>query len=1096
MPTPPRATAARPNPLDDLPADLRESYDQAARLVAERFSPATRRVWAGIGLELARGGSVRRSATLSYFQATPPLADGLSGRRFLAWARQGQRCTENSERTGAAFFQASPAALGALGPQRFATWMTMGHKLVRPSLAGDALAQRFFEVTPRLVQYGTFSDILLLDELLHLLDRQPLEMCIELLNYAVRLFVDVQGADRTAYLRVCRRIAHQHAQALRPFVATASALYTPLDEHDRGRFLHAMERLTQATEYALNSLFPEMARGLGPLVATHGAAPFAMLARIAERSSAAAREFLRNAATVAQRLTPAQMDAWCRAGEAILAARETSGIGYFQLQSHEAMESIAAMTPAIELFEVREVLRLYCQALMGKPVAVVSSERLADRSAHRSLADEIDWQGAVIFCPSRMELFPAKDANFDAYKVLATHQAARLEFGTIDFRFTGDGRLLGSLRAIIGDPLARSRGSYTEFEQFFDLCADRQLIRDLFMMAEDTRVDRRVLREYRGIRSAFRRVQQNAVERRPDPRALPLRQLAVELLVRHSLEADPLTEAPTTLAEPLRAAAGLLNLMADGSATVEYAAEAALRLYQLLDGLPDTAVDDAVTWMPLDLGSARYDAATEDLAQLAADFLRLNEEQRHAAADSVAAAPVAFRGDVAPELQQVLQKLRRTTQQMARWQQGDDQAVDLDLLSDAELLDLVEDYLGTSELFDAAAPVIEGEAGVSRFRSREEVVRFLRGHREGPSSAYVRGPQVGEEEEVVTSYDEWDYRTRAYRPNWCQVHQRRLKEGGSEFYEQTLGRYRWLVHKVRLQFEMLRPENYGRVKRLLDGEEIDLDAVVDAFVQRRAGQSSSEKLYSRNHKVDRSVAVALLVDLSVSTGEAIEAQEPRPVAADEPNVAAAAVRSEPKRVIDLERESMVVFIEALEQIGDAYGIYGFSSSGRDAVQFYTIKDMQEVFSDRVRRRVDTMTALHGTRMGPAIRHAVAKLEAAEAKTKVLILLSDGRPQDRDYGLLPWSPELLPRAMQGFNDYGFGSAAHRALMLDEKEYAIHDTKQALSEARTKGIKPFCISVDKQGRDYLRAMCGDIGYEVISEIQSLPRRLPALYRKLTT
>ena len=76
------------------------------------------------------------------------------------------------------------------------------------------------------------------------------------------------------------------------------------------------------------------------------------------------------------------------------------------------------------------------------------------------------------------------------------------------------------------------------------------------------------------------------------------------------------------------------------------------------------------------------------------------------------------------------------------------------------------------------------------------------------------------------------------------------------------------------------------------------------------------------------------------------------------------------------------------------------------------------------------------------------------------------------------------------------AAQRALMLDETEYAIHDTKQALSEARTKGIKPFCISVDKQGRDYLRVMCGDIGYEVISEIQSLPRQLLALYRNLTT
>src|SRR5207244_4002710 len=132
----------------------------------------------------------------------------------------------------------------------------------------------------------------------------------------------------------------------------------------------------------------------------------------------------------------------------------------------------------------------------------------------------------------------------------------------------------------------------------------------------------------------------------------------------------------TTLAEPLRVAAGLLNLMADGRATAADAAEAALRLYLLLARLPDTAVDAAMPWTPLDLSAAQYDPATDDLAQLAGDFRRLNEEQRQAAAKSVAAAPVVFRGDVSPELQQALQKMRRTTQQLAQWQQGDDQPVD------------------------------------------------------------------------------------------------------------------------------------------------------------------------------------------------------------------------------------------------------------------------------------------------------------------------------------------------------------------------------------------------------------------------------------
>ena len=106
-------------------------------------------------------------------------------------------------------------------------------------------------------------------------------------------------------------------------------------------------------------------------------------------------------------------------------------------------------------------------------------------------------------------------------------------------------------------------------------------------------------------------------------------------------------------------------------------------------------------------------------------------------------------------------------------------------------------------------------------------------------------------------------------------------------------------------------------------------------------------------------------------------------------------------------------------------------------------------------------------MGPAIRHAVTKLDDLEARTKFLILISDGRPQDRGY------------SREGV----------------EKEYAIHDTRVALNEARKKGITPFCLTVDKEGHDYLRAMCQDMGYEVLADIHSLPRRLPALYRRLT-
>jgi nitric oxide reductase activation protein len=158
---------------------------------------------------------------------------------------------------------------------------------------------------------------------------------------------------------------------------------------------------------------------------------------------------------------------------------------------------------------------------------------------------------------------------------------------------------------------------------------------------------------------------------------------------------------------------------------------------------------------------------------------------------------------------------------------------------------------------------------------------------------------------------------------------------------------------------------------------------------------------------------------------------------------------------------------ALETIGDQYGIYGFSGYGRDNVEFFVIKDFDETLNQRIKNRLDKITPIRSTRMGPAIRHATHKLNLTDAKVKILVLLSDGRPQDHGYG----------------RD------------RTEKEYAIHDTKQALNEAKRDGITPFALTVDRAGHDYLKTMCEDMGYEVVADIEALPSRLPSLYRRLT-
>jgi nitric oxide reductase activation protein len=175
-----------------------------------------------------------------------------------------------------------------------------------------------------------------------------------------------------------------------------------------------------------------------------------------------------------------------------------------------------------------------------------------------------------------------------------------------------------------------------------------------------------------------------------------------------------------------------------------------------------------------------------------------------------------------------------------------------------------------------------------------------------------------------------------------------------------------------------------------------------------------------------------------------------------------------KRIIDVEKESITLLMDALEDIGDSYAVYGFSGYGRENVEFYVIKDFGEKFAGNIARRIDRIAPLHATRMGPAIRHATTKLALEDAKSRFLFLISDGRPQDRGY------------SREGV----------------EKEYAVHDTRMALVEAKREGIIPFCLTVDRAGHDYLKTMMQDFSYEVLPEITLLPHRLPQLYGRLTT
>ena len=225
-------------------------------------------------------------------------------------------------------------------------------------------------------------------------------------------------------------------------------------------------------------------------------------------------------------------------------------------------------------------------------------------------------------------------------------------------------------------------------------------------------------------------------------------------------------------------------------------------------------------------------------------------------------------------------------------------------------------------------------------------------------------------------------------------------------------------------------------RRQLDGDGIDLDAVIDSFADLVSGNETSEYLYTRYRNKERNIAVMFMIDMSGSTSG---------------------------KVNTVEKESLILLCESLEILGDTYAIYGFSGKTREKCEVYRIKDFEEKYDKSVKNRICNIEAMDYTRMGASIRHLTMLLSKVEAKTKLLITLSDGKPDDVD----------------GYRG----------------QYGIEDTKKALIEARFLGIHTYCITIDEEAMDYLPYMYGKNNFAVINDVGKLPLKVSDIYRKIT-
>ncbi len=294
----------------------------------------------------------------------------------------------------------------------------------------------------------------------------------------------------------------------------------------------------------------------------------------------------------------------------------------------------------------------------------------------------------------------------------------------------------------------------------------------------------------------------------------------------------------------------------------------------------------------------------------------------------------------------------------------------------------------------------------------------------------------------VFLYDEWDSGVSDYLRDHVRVCQRPVPEASGDFYRQALIRHRGLVRRMRHAFELLRPQGIQILRRWVEGDEFDYRALLDAALDRRAGLIPSDRLYTKRVKQRRDVCVLLLVDLSRST--------------------AGLVKGSGASVLDVEKEAIVLFCEALGVVGDDFSIAGFSGSGRLGVDYFTVKAFAEEMNDAVRGRIAALAPRRATRMGAAIRHATRRLGESPSRVKLLIILGDGFPNDVDY---------------------------------KQAYAVADTRRAVFEAHAREVFTHAITVNIAGDPRLDDLYGPVRHTVIADVRELPDKLLRIYGSLT-
>jgi hypothetical protein len=649
-------------------------------------------------------------------------------------------------------------------------------------------------------------------------------------------------------------------------------------------------------------------------------------------------------------------DAWFRQGMEALEYSIDAGRAFFGLETRQACAVVEEALTGVPLRQVARSLKMFAMALCGQEVRLeplhrggesgASEQSLKSSGAERA---QLNRKNFTIYLPLIMKRSTTQEGNRRWYSVMVAHEVGHVEFGTYRLSHEVLQSVASNVKARYKKTENTQDEAITTLGDLFRLYPQSRIIRDLWEIVEDARIDFLLKQEYPGLQEDLKVLTKEAIQTRTLSHGMTAREIVLDALLLYfsGLTKDDFSRPG--LQEVIDEVWAIARTILRPTATVDEGVVLVDRLYQELEARIGTLAKDP--------DEEQHEGLSEETSVSEAG--QHHEATEHLEDDYQPVLNWEFRGALNPD--HVQGEDQPLSEKQSQGQQGGG---------------------GLSEGKGGSSPLSRQQPSLS---SPSQTPPDPQKPRFGASPLQQwfqpnLHPQEGRHGTPVGSgkyiYEEWDGIIRDYRPQWCRVIEQAGVEGSPDFVDETFHTYGPIVRLIRRYFETIRPEAFRRLGRQSNGEDIDLDALVSWMVDRRQGMEPSDQVYSTRLKHDRQVAVAFLVDMSGSTGRQIGS------------------RSRP--VIDIEKEGLLLLSEALSAIGDQYAIYGFSGHSRESVDIHILKDFDERSGGRVGLKISGVKPRQQNRDGAAIRHATHRLLQQATKVRLLILISDGKPLDDDY----------------------------------------------------------------------------------------------------